>query len=232
MTRTRRRDFLTGVAATAGLTIARRADADDASAGHVVLLGDSVFDNGVYVTPGPPVVDQLRAKLPPGWKATLLAVDGSVTTDVLDQCRAIPDDATHLVVSSGGNDALANVGLLQRPADSYAEVLLAFADLRERFAATYERLARRLEEIGRPTMIATIYDPNFTSRVQQRTATVGLTVYNDVITRAASEYDFPLLDLRVLFDERADYANPIEPSTVGGAKIVDAILRFVGLAPA
>ncbi len=34
--------------------------------GHVVLLGDSIFDNGVYVPGGPDVVTQLRAELPPG----------------------------------------------------------------------------------------------------------------------------------------------------------------------
>lgn len=42
---------------------------------HVVLLGDSIFDNLKYVQPEPDVVSQLREVLPAGWKASLRAVD-------------------------------------------------------------------------------------------------------------------------------------------------------------
>ena len=48
---------------------------------HVVLLGDSIFDNASYVPGQPPVIEQLRSQLPPSWAATLLAVDGDVTED-------------------------------------------------------------------------------------------------------------------------------------------------------
>src|SRR3712207_7657631 len=44
---------------------------------HVVLLGDSIFDNKSYVGGGPDVIAQVRDDLPPGWKATLCAVDGA-----------------------------------------------------------------------------------------------------------------------------------------------------------
>ena len=68
--------------------------------GHVVLLGDSIFDNGAYVRRGEPdVVAQLRTKLPRDWKATLCAVDGDVTAGVVRQLNRAPSDATHLVVS-------------------------------------------------------------------------------------------------------------------------------------
>jgi hypothetical protein len=74
--------------------------------GHVVLLGDSVFDNAAYVAGGPDVVAQLRQSLPTGWQATLSAVDGAVATDVRGQLAQMPASATHLVISAGGNDAL------------------------------------------------------------------------------------------------------------------------------
>src|SRR3954462_4689860 len=74
--------------------------------GHVVLLGDSVLDNAGYLGGhGPEVVTQLRARLPAGWRATLLARGGSVTLDVPQQLRQLPADASHLVISAGGNDA-------------------------------------------------------------------------------------------------------------------------------
>ena len=36
-----------------------------------------------------------------------------------------------------------------------------------------------------------------------------------------------MLDLRLIFTEPEDYANPIEPSVKGGAKLADAIRRLV-----
>jgi hypothetical protein len=38
---------------------------------HVVLLGDSIFDNSAYTGGGPDVVTQLRHIIPGGWVASL-----------------------------------------------------------------------------------------------------------------------------------------------------------------
>jgi len=43
---------------------------------HIVLLGDSIFDNQPYVAPGRATIDALSARLPAGWQATLVARDG------------------------------------------------------------------------------------------------------------------------------------------------------------
>lgn len=82
---------------------------------HLVLLGDSIFDNASYTNGQPAVIDQVRARLPAGWKATLAAVDGSTTDDIADQLTGLPDDATHLVLSVGGNDAMLRADLLDTP---------------------------------------------------------------------------------------------------------------------
>src|SRR5687767_10042149 len=90
---------------------------------HVVLLGDSIFDNAAYVRGGPDVVRQLRSKLPTTWESTLLALDGVVTREVTDQLERLPKDATHLVVSAGGNDALGASFLLGQSVATVAEAL-------------------------------------------------------------------------------------------------------------
>ena len=79
---------------------------------HVVLLGDSIFDNARYVPGGPSVIEHLRRSLPAGWRATLLARDGAGTAEMDRQLDLLPPDATHLVVSVGGNDALDHSGLI------------------------------------------------------------------------------------------------------------------------
>jgi hypothetical protein len=126
--------------------------------GHIILLGDSIFDNGVYVPGEPDVVKQLRAVLPSGWKATLLAVDGAVTRGVASQLTRIPADATHLVVSVGGNDALGESHILSSPARLVGEAVMMLADAQERFARSYADMLEGVLGTELPTALCTIYD--------------------------------------------------------------------------
>lgn len=197
---------------------------------HVVLLGDSIFDNAAYVRGGPDVVAQLREALPDGWRATLAAVDGAVIDHVAGQLRRVPDDATHLVVSAGGNDALGHTGLLDRPARSSAEVLGWLADAAEAFEARYRRMLDAVLARGLPTTVCTVYNGNLGPPVQ-RLATTALAVFDDAILRVAAERRVPVVELRQVCTEPADYANPIEPSVRGGTKIARAIAASLGASP-
>jgi lysophospholipase L1-like esterase len=195
---------------------------------HVVLLGDSIFDNAAYVAAGEPdVVRQVRRRLPHGSKATLLAVDGSTTASVREQLRRLPADATHLIVSAGGNDALHNSGFLAAPARSAGEALLALADIGEEFERAYLAMLTDVLARGLPTALCTVYHPHFPDAAFQRMALAGLTVFNDRIIQAAFARGLPLLDLRLICTEEGDYANPIEPSARGGEKIARAIAGSV-----
>src|SRR5467141_4000518 len=60
-----------------------------ASMPHLVLLGDSIFDNAHYTSGGPDVVSQVRNLLPLGWGASLLAVDGSTTVNICQLNRSM-----------------------------------------------------------------------------------------------------------------------------------------------
>src|SRR4051812_12432731 len=107
---------------------------------HIALLGDSVIDNKAYVGAGPDIAEQLKALIPKQWKVTRLAVDGAVTSRVLRQIEDVPADATHLVISAGGNDALAQSGILESAARSVAEVLSRLATIQDSFRADYKRM--------------------------------------------------------------------------------------------
>jgi hypothetical protein len=196
---------------------------------HVVLLGDSIFDNAAYVSGGPDVIAQLRAAVPSGWDATLLAVDGAVVDDVPRQLARVPRDAMHLVLSVGGNDALRHVSLLDRRARDGAEVLGWFSDAAGDFARRYRTLLARIASVRRTDQrvtVCTIYDGNLDARMR-RPATAALAIFNDAITRAAREHAVSVIELRDVCTDAADYANPIEPSVRGGGKIAQAIAREV-----
>jgi len=189
---------------------------------HLVLLGDSVFDNASYVPGQPPVIDQLRASLPRSANATLLAVDGDATGDVRKQLRRIPQDASHLFVSAGGNDALGYSHVLHDLLDSGAWLLPQLAEIRDQFQQTYGEMLRQVIELGKATTLCTIYD---SVPALEPAVIAALSVFNDVILRAAFSAGVPVIDLRLVFTEASDYStvSPIEPSQAGGKKIANAI---------
>ncbi len=194
---------------------------------HIVLLGDSIFDNAVYVGGGPDVIQQLRAILPAGWKATLLAVDGSVTTDVASQLPQLPATATHLVVSVGGNDGLGKADILHQRATSVGAAVNQLAELRAEFRENYLSMLRALLACNKPLSVCTVYDPCFPDPMTQRLTTTALNFFNDCIIREAALLGLPVLDLRLICDAPEDYANEIEPGIPGGKKIAAGILNLV-----
>ena len=196
--------------------------------GHIVLLGDSIFDNAAYTAGAPDVISHLRAGLPPQWRATLLAIDGSVARDLSRQVAGVPADATDLVVSVGGNDALGNIDLLDIPVRSTAEALRLFGERAAVFRVAYNAALDSALALGRRTTVCTIYEGDLAPPVAAL-ARVALVFFNDVILRSAQERDVGVIDLRLVCTEPSDYANPIEPSDTGGLKIARAILRHCGL---
>ena len=193
---------------------------------HVVLLGDSIFDNGIYVSRGSSVIDQLKTRLPSGWKATLAAVDGAVTSSVLRQLERIPEDATHLIVSAGGNNALQNSDLLRETDMTAPAAFTELANAHQEFQKEYRTMLQAVLALRLPTAVCTIYDsfPDFPAA-----AITALAVFNDMIFREAFRRGLPVADLRLICDEHRDYSpvSPIEPSEIGGLKIVQAIYEIV-----
>jgi len=193
---------------------------------HVVLLGDSIFDNASYVPGKPPVIEQLRSQLSPSWKATLLAVDGHVIECVLSQTSNLPDDVSHLIISCGGNDALHYSNMLYDPANSVAEVLERFANVRSEFQNNYKKMLAHVLNFGKPTAVCTIYDSVPGLKPMEITA---LSFFNEIILREAFLVKVPIIDLRLMCTDSADYSvlSPIEPSAAGGEKITKAISKLL-----
>jgi len=222
-----RRQFLTAAGTLAAAWPFVRGAKAGPSMPHVILLGDSIFDNAAYVGGGPDVIRQLRGKLPEGFRATLLAIDGAVTAGVESQLRRLPADASHLAVSVGGNDALRHSGILAEPARSVAEAVNRIAGVAESFAADYGAMLDAVLTQRLATCVCTIYDPRFADPLQRKLATTALSAFNDQITREAFSRGLPVIDLRLLCNEDRDFANPIEPSVQGGDKIAGAIAGLV-----
>ena len=185
---------------------------------HLVLLGDSIFDNRADVAGGPAVIDQVQKTVPAGWKASLLAVDGNTSVQVPDQLKRLPSDCTHLVLSAGGNDAIGCLDLMGTPASNLMGALGTLSKILVGFEQSYKALITELLSLNKPLMVCTIYDsvPGLVDPLK-----LALGLFNDVIIRNAVSKGLPVLDLRMICTESGDYSikSPIEPSSQGGQKI-------------
>jgi lysophospholipase L1-like esterase len=194
---------------------------------HIVLMGDSIFDNRTYTGGGPAVIDQVSDLLAGSGRATLLAVDGHCVTDLGEQLPRLPDDATHIVVSAGGNDALLNDGVLSERVGSVAEAALRIGDIADQFETQYRDAVREIVKVNAAVTVCTIYNGAFDDPAWQRAVTATLRVFNEAIFRVANELGLRVIDLRDVCNQGEDYANPIEPSSTGGLKIARAIVDVV-----
>ena len=193
---------------------------------HLVLVGDPVFDNAVYVGPGLGVISQLEPLLPKNWRVTLKVMDGATLAEMEPLLAQVPCDASHLVVSIGGNDVLAKVSILQENANSVADGLEKLTTIREQFHRNYEAMLAALPTGGIEIALCTIYDARFPDITLRRLAATALSMINDCITREAFRRGLTLIDLRLICDSDSDFFNPIEPSVEGGAKIARAVANF------
>ncbi len=190
---------------------------------HIVIAGDSIFDNGAYVPGEKDVFQQLKDLGEAQAEVTSLAVDGSVTEDVLTQITRLPSNTTHLFISSGGNDALRQMGLLSQSVQSVAEAMLILSTSQEQFRARYRKLIARIQLLtNTKTVVCTIYHPNSEAE-KQSVMDIGVSLFNDVIVEETNKARIPVLDIRGIFLNREDYANEIEPSSIGGQKLAAAI---------
>lgn len=190
---------------------------------RLVLLGDSILDNGTYTSPEPETAECLRGMLGSGWTVELLARDGAVMSEIpyqLERVRGHPDT---IVVSVGGNDALGHIGILQGRAEAARALLSRLADIAEDFGARYRRVLAEARPRARRLIACTIYEPPMFDAITTRLLRVPLCLLNDQIVREAACAGVDVLDLRSVCTSPADFVRQIEPSAQGARRIAAAI---------
>jgi lysophospholipase L1-like esterase len=186
---------------------------------HLVLLGDSIFDNPQMIH------HYLRKHLQ--HPVTLVARGGSVSAQIHAQIPYVPRDATHLVVSVGGNDAL-------RIAFSLGVSITSMFQLPTRvsaFEADYEHAVSELKRLHKPVLLVLPYNPCLPDPTMSWIARMGLPLFHNAMKRVAKKHDCAVLDLRTVINhEQPDlYApgDPIHPSREGSVRIAAAIMEAI-----
>ena len=108
-----------------------------------------------------------------------------------------------------------------------ADALAALRAVSQKFEVDYRRAIGVCRQTGLPLIICTIYNGCFPDPEYQQRISTALMVFNDVILRVGIEFGLSVIDLRLVCSSPDDYANPIEPSSIGGAKIAKTIVNVV-----
>lgn len=198
---------------------------------HVSLLGDSIIDNKVYVGEGElSVTEHLQHNS--SCYFTMIAVDGDTTADVLDnQLDNLKEPVSHIVLSIGGNDLLQNLYLLQDETSGMKFALEKCSELISEIQENYIKILEHLSQNDTKVLLCTVYEGDLESDLllaeYDKAGQVMLKMHNDTVYYLASKFEVDVLELRNIFTNKEDYANPIEPSHIGGEKLAKAIIQWM-----
>jgi len=201
---------------------------------YITLLGDSIIDNKTYVQKGELSVLEHLENISE-YEYTQLAFDGDTTLNVLNGQLLSPSIATssHLVLSIGGNDLLQNLSFLyEGPVDKINDAVAGvqqyiFKPLEQRFETIIQRLSSHRANL----LLCIVYEGDLGRTDEFRdvldSSKIMVSSFNDTVYKTASMYNADVLELRHIFTTPEDYANPIEPSHLGGEKLAQAITDWI-----
>lgn len=192
------------------------------------LYGDSILDNGPYVPYGKAVINLMREAF--GNEVALVARDGAVVRDVFGQINRHPPVPSDVVVLSvGGNDLLQFPSLYDgQPLTDDHVVMQAI----HRMHDDYRRLVGRLHATGCRLVVCNLYTPvelqGYFAGIMPMTLVHEMIAYhNRVVAEVAALHNAKVLDIATMFTDAEDFSHVIEPSVIGGTKLVNGLKEIL-----
>jgi hypothetical protein len=179
---------------------------------NIILMGDSILNNSMYVPEGKNVADLLRTKTN---KVLNVAKDGATITDLYKQLDNIPmnlnNSNTYVFISAGGNDILNKNYQLDKTD------LISLFNSYTQFINT---LRAKLNSVK--INILNLYLPS-NPRFQSYKSSVEQ--WNKLIQENSNKIGemYNVIDLYSLLTTPSDFVYDIEPSETASDKIANAI---------
>jgi len=200
----------------------------------VLLYGDSIIDNKYYLSEGEKsVLEHLQTISTDEF--IQIALDGDTTTDVLDKQLQVSTikDGSNIVLSIGGNDLLQHLPFLYK--SNFENINEGLESLQNEIfsplAERYEAIVESLSSYRANLLLLTVYEGDLGRTDEFRgvldSSKIMASAFNDIVYKTAKKYGADVLELRHIFTSSEDYANPIEPSHIGGEKLAKAITEWV-----
>ena len=201
---------------------------------RVVLFGDSIIDNKTYVSHGEFSVLEHLENIS-NYEYIQVAYDGHTTFDVQNKQLHLStiEKPSHIVLSVGGNDLLQNLSYLSNgPMSNVNDAITGiqqhiFEPLEQRFETIIEELSSQRANL----LICTVYEGDLGRTDEFKdvldSSKIMVSSLNDIVYKTAKKYKADVLELREIFISSDDYANPIEPSHIGGEKLAKSIVEWI-----
>ena len=184
----------------------------------IVLLGDSILKNNSYVSNGKGI-DELLEERNNG-KIYSLAENHSKIVDIYSQIDKIPsdlnNDSTVIFLSAGGNDILSFY--VDQEEDTTNDTAL-----NPMFSA-YKKLLESIQTKMDKAKIV-LLDIYYPDNIKYKQFHPIISEWNKKIYEYADKNNYKVLKISNNLTETTDFTMGIEPSSTGGAKIVDLILN-------
>jgi lysophospholipase L1-like esterase len=144
-----------------------------------------------------------------------------------EQSKNISSNTTHIFISIGGNNIMDKANIVNNDCK-----LSEISPIVAKFEKEYHNMIKfMVEKYPKCKIIpCTIYYPPFDyyeMRYDMRLLKLAVNLICDCIIRTCGIYGLKYVDLRNIFTEIGDFANPIEPSSIGSKKFVDAIIKTI-----
>lgn len=181
---------------------------------YLILMGDSIFKNDVYVNDGNSVGENLQSV---HGNVIVLAEDNAIIDDIEKQTSLIPNNAkkqnTKIVVSVGGNDLLNKYNFNDVNNLSHVDTIF------NQYTSSINNLKNKYDcEI----ILCNIYYPRSESVVRYYDI---IDLWNSKIKNYAKVNNLKVIKLDENVDKEEYFTNEIEPSGKGSKIISDVILN-------
>jgi len=179
---------------------------------HIVLMGDSMFDNKNYVYYNETVSKHLMEY---HYNTINVAKDGAVIADLKKQVDKIPKKMQNkdnlLFISIGGNNILNGYSLKE---DNFGDVTL-IKEIFEHYKTNIDKI------IMKTKMSVILLDLYYPPKKQEYFKLIDW--WNIYLKQFANERNLPVLEVSEILNKGGDFVNAIEPSNKGGKILSKAI---------
>lgn len=181
---------------------------------HIVLLGDSIFQNNNYVPKSKSVEYLLKEKL--SIPSLVLAQDNAIIYDIPKQYNSMPLNlnakTTNLYISIGGNDLL---NLYEHNNTNNSKLFNMVWEI-------YKKTILMLIDSTQCNIILTdiyfITDPNYSKYIPM------IKKWNSNLYQFAGQHKLNVFKISKILTQPKDFTNSIEPSVIGGNKMVNSFI--------
>ena len=184
----------------------------------IILLGDSIFKNNIYVPENKSVSALLKKEYGKN-NVLVLAMDGATIKEMTRQIDIIyphqkyNNKNTYIFVSFGGNDIIDNFIL--------NKTHVSLEELFQRYKSNMTYLKNKVPKAN--ICLTTVYYPQQESYNREKL----IKKWNNKIIYYAKINNYLILNLHEHLLDKTDFTNKIEPSVKGGKIIVSQINKII-----